>query len=125
VSVEALAVGAYTSDTNGNACVTWTETETVPPLSAAPPSIYVVHPVFKITSYDPTTGAGEGSYTNYFGGTCHGSTLDNTGATAVATGTGHLVVSNNGKRLDAVVTSLTNSIGSFGGFSISATLIRE
>jgi hypothetical protein len=125
VSIDALAVGVYTSDADGNACATWTETETVPPVSAAPPTVVVIHQVTKITSYDPSTGAGEGSYTNYLGGTCHGSTFDSTEAKAAATGTYHFVASKNGERIDAVVTALTNSVGAFGGFSVSATLIRE
>jgi hypothetical protein len=75
--------------------------------------------------YDPTTGTGDGSFTNYFGGTCHGATFDSTGATAVATGTYHFVASKGGKQIDAVVTSLTNSVGSFGGFSITATVLRQ
>jgi hypothetical protein len=125
VSIDALAVGAYTSDTTGNACATWTETETALPVSAAPPTIFVIHQTAKITNYDSTTGTGDGTFTNYFGGTCHGSTFDSTGATVAATGTYHFAVSNGGKRSDSVVTSLTNSVGAFGGFSISGTALRE
>ena len=125
VLIDALAVGAYTSDTTGNSCVTWTETENVLPVSAAPPTVFVIHQTAKITNYDSTTGTGDGAFTNYFGGTCHGSTFDSTGATIAATGTYHFAVSNGGKRSDSVVTSLTNSVGAFGGFSISGTSLRQ
>jgi hypothetical protein len=125
VAIDALAVGAYTSDAEGNACATWTETETVLPLSAAPPAVFVVHQTTQIMSYDPSTGAGEGSYTNYLGGACHGSTFDSTGATTAAAGTYHFVASKNGNRIDAVVTALNNAVGAFGSFSVSATLVRE
>jgi len=65
VLIDALAVGAYTSDTTGNSCVTWTETENVLPVSAAPPNVFVVHQTAKSTTYDPTTGTGDGSFINY------------------------------------------------------------
>jgi len=123
VTITALAIGAYTSDANG-ACVTWTETDTDSPESAAPPTVFVVHQTAKATNYDPTTGTGDGVFANYFGGTCHGSTFDSTGrrSSPLAPTTSWPPIT---AAIDSVVTSLTNSVGAFGGFSISGTALRQ
>lgn len=124
--ISALAVGAATFDAAGNFCVTFTETDTDLPVDVSPPNVHVVHQTAKLTSYDPMTGTGDGSLTNYFGGKCKGSTFDSAGATVANTGTFHFAVSNNGKRIDTVVTSIvTTPVGAVGGFSVSATLLRE
>jgi hypothetical protein len=80
--------------------------------------------VGKITSYDPRTGTGDKSETNYAGGQCHGATFDSTGATAVGTGASHFVVSNNAKRIDGVVTSLSTD-PTVSGFSVTLTFLRQ
>src|SRR5207245_4264808 len=98
-----------------------TETEAALPLGAAPPFVAATHFAGKVTSYDPRTGTGDKSDTSYFGGKCHGATFDSTGATVASTLTAHLVVSNDGQRIDGVDTSLTNPGGAIGGFSFSFT----
>jgi hypothetical protein len=124
--LNALAVGAQTRDAAGNQCTTWTEADSDSPLTASPPTVYVLHQTGTTTSYDPTTGTGEGSFTNYFGGKCNGTAFDSTGATVANTGTFHFGVSNHGNRMDAMVTSLIPPVsGAFGGFSIPATLLRQ
>src|SRR5262249_15998934 len=119
--ISALAVGVVTRDAKGNGCVTWSETDSDLPVDVSPPNVFVVHQIAKTKSYDPATGTGDGTFVNYFGGQCHGATLDTTGATAVSSGTFHFAVSEDGNRLDANVTSLTTPEDAIGDFSISAT----
>jgi len=118
-------VGVNSIDATGNTCATVTETEATSPISASPTTVFAAHIAGPLTSYDPTTGTGEGSFTSYAGGQCHGAIFDSTGATVSATGTSHFAVSNRGKRIDFLVTSITNATGSLGGFSISGTEVRE
>jgi hypothetical protein len=118
-------VGVDTLDTEGNSCATYTETQTALPVSASPTTVVVTHLVGQLTSYDPTTGTGDGSFTSYVGGQCHGASFDRTGATVASTGADHIAVSNRGKQIDFVVTSITNSAGALGGVSFSGTLLRE
>jgi hypothetical protein len=92
-------------------------------VNANPTGVSVFHVTGKITSYDPTTGTGDAGFTEYSGGQCHGSAFDSTGATAVNSGTDHFVVSNRGKRIDGVLTSLTNP--AIGAFSFPFTLLRQ
>ena len=125
VPVSAVEVGVITSDAAGNSCATITETLSELPVTASPSGVVVINVVSKTTSYDPTTGTGDKSDTSYSGGKCKGATFDSTGATVGASGTEHFAVSNNGKQIDAVVTSLTNPEGSIGGFSISFTTLRQ
>jgi hypothetical protein len=94
-------------------------------VDASPPFVSILYSVSKITSYDPVTGTGEKSFTDYVGGQCRGAIFDSTGATVVDIGTEHIAVSNNGKRIDTIVTSLTDSAGDIGNFSLSVTLLRQ
>lgn len=50
-----------------------------------------IHTAGKVTDYDPTTGTGDRTFTDYTGGTCNGANFDNTGATVTSTGTFHLL----------------------------------
>jgi hypothetical protein len=125
IPVSAVEVGVVTADTAGNACATIKETLSQLPVTASPSGVVVINVVSKVTSYDPRTGTGDRSSIGYSGGKCKGATFDRTGATAGSSSTEHFAVSNNGKRIDAVVTSLTNPDGSIGGFSISVTQVRE
>ncbi len=118
-------VGVDTLDAEGNSCTTYTETQAAFPVGASPTTVVVAHIVGQLTSYDPTTGTGDGSFTSYIGGQCHGASFDRTGATVASTGTDHFAVSNRGKRADFVVTSVTNSAGALGGVSLSGTLLRD
>src|SRR5215813_4142785 len=123
--IGALEVGAITYDTAGNWCATLTEADTVLPVDAFSHSVAVANCPGKTTSYDPITGIGEDSFTCYSGGQCHGATFDSSGATVVSTGAEHFVVSDRAKRIDYVVTSLTNPTGSIGGVSFSDTVRRQ
>jgi hypothetical protein len=49
--------------------------------------------------------------------------FDKSGATLNSRGTGHFVASENGNRIDGIVTSLTNPTNSIGGFSLSTVCI--
>ncbi|HEV8715147.1 MAG TPA: hypothetical protein VGX03_20245 [Candidatus Binatia bacterium] len=127
-----LQVGSAIYDTDGNACATVTNTSVHLPVDASPPFVVEVHSVAKVTSYDPTTGTGDASFTNYVGGQCtggpfggRGALFDSTGATVAGTGTFHFTASDDGKRIDFVVTSSTNAVGSIGGFSLSGTQLRQ
>ena len=125
VPLSFLEVGVATRDAEGNTCATLTETVADLPVDISPPFVAVRHSVGRVTSYDPTTGTGDGSVTSYAGGQCHGSTFDSTGATVVSTSTSHFAASNRGKRVDEVATSLTDPVGAVGDFSASATELRE
>lgn len=128
VAFTSQAVGGQTFDAKGNSCATFTETEVSSPVGASPTTVVEFHSVGKVTSYDPTTGTGDASFTNYSGGKCKDSTFDSTGATVTVSGTNHFAVSNSGKRIDFVTTSLsltTPVVGAIGGFSISFTALRD
>jgi hypothetical protein len=120
-----LQVGAATRDAQGNACATFTQTYADLPVDISPPFSSVVHNVSKVTSYDPTTATGDTSVTTYAGGQCHGASFDSTGATVQSTSTNHIAASDRGERIDGIVTSLTNAVGSIGAFSISFTQLRH
>jgi hypothetical protein len=75
--------------------------------------------VFKTTSSNPATGTSDGTFINYSGGECDGPEFEKAGATEVSRGTFHSVASENGNRIDTVVTSLTDSAGDIGPFSLT------
>jgi hypothetical protein len=79
--------------------------------------------VLKVTEYDSSTGTGDESLTEYFGGSCNGAVFVPNGATQVDTGTLHFVISDNGNRIDSIVTSL--QISGLGGFSLSFTELQQ
>jgi hypothetical protein len=64
------------------------------------------HLVAKLT-YDPATGVAISAFTTYLGGSCNGAQFDSNGATETATGTSQLVVTERGKRIDALLTQVT------------------
>ena len=106
IQLNIIEAGATVRDSAGNGCGTHTAVVAFsPPVPQAPFVVPVTH-VFKVTKYDPTTGIGDQSLTEYSGGTCNGAIFNNTGATLSVTGTLHFVVSEGGNRIDNVVTSL-------------------
>jgi hypothetical protein len=121
VPLTVLDVGAGRRDGAGNSCGTFTETDTVSPVGLLPPVVVVANNVATVISYDPTTATGDFSFTNYFGGKCTGATFDKTGATVASTGTAHFAVSERGKRIDWVITSLNTPESAVGSFSLSGT----
>ena len=128
-----LAVGALTRDDNGNSCGTWTQVSSSLPVDNTPPLVGTEQrAVGKISTYDPATGTGDISFTNYSGGNCNGSTFDNTGATQTATDAAHFAVSNGGKRIDLVFTSTivflvpgTPGTDIIGDFSFSSIALKQ
>jgi hypothetical protein len=76
------------------------------------------HSVGKLLDYNPHTGSGDAAFIGYSGGHCHGAFFDKTGATKVSSGTVHFTVSENGNRLDSVVTKLTDPLDGIGDFSL-------
>lgn len=121
-----VEVGVYTFDTAGTACGTLTETEAASPVGTASPTVRVLHSVLQTTVYDPTTGQGDASVTNYVGGQCTGATFDSTGTTVASNQTYHFALSSGGQRLDFVVTSHIPLAGlGTGGFSLSGTFLRQ
>jgi hypothetical protein len=119
-----LSVGAVTH-LKTTSCSVLTQTYSDLPLDVTPPLVQVVHNVTTITSYDPVTGTGEASFTTYNGGQCNGASFDSTGATVLSTGTEHLAVSDRGKRIDFLITSLSSPEGAIGDFSISGIGFRH
>lgn len=114
-----LSVGRIVGDAEGNSCSSVVETDSDFPVDASRPFVTLnEHGVGKLTNYDPNTGVGDGTVTTYTGGHCNGASFDRTGATVASKGTDHLVVSENGNRADAIVTSVTNSTKSIGDFSL-------
>jgi len=120
-------VGNDTSDKNGNVCETYTETDTDLPPDTSPPLVAVFYTVAKVTSYDPATGSGDGTYTSYLSGKCVGATfMGSTNVTNVnSTGTYHFVASDDGKRVDTITTSATDPIGGVGDFFFVGTGLRQ
>ena len=119
-----IDVGNETDDTKGNSCETYTETDTDLPPDLSPPFVAVFHSVAKVTSYDPATGSGDGTFTNYSGGKCVGVEFKSSGATVTNNGTFHFVVSEE-KRVDFVITSVTDPVGGIGDFTLSGTNLRQ
>jgi hypothetical protein len=106
IQLNIIEAGATVRDSAGNGCGTHTAVVAFSPPVQGPPIVVPVTHVFKVTSYAPATGIGDQSLTEYSGGKCNGAIFDNAGATLSVTGTLHFVVSEGGKRIDNVVTSL-------------------
>jgi len=118
--------GAVTWDDAGNSCASYTNVQSALPLGGSPPAVTATaHLVTKLADYDSTTGTGNNLFTTYIGGTCNGATFDSRGATVFSTGSEHFVVSDGGNRLDFVLTTLTNSTHSIGGFSFTGTELKQ
>jgi len=121
-----LTNGVITGDAAGNSCAAVTEVDSDLPVDPSPPIVTAnEHSAGKLLNYDSTTGTGDASFTSYIGGTCNGATFDSTGATKLSSGTVHFVVTDNGKRVDFLITALTNPAGSLGDFSLSGTNLRQ
>ena len=71
------------------------------------------------------TGSGDKSYTDYIGGKCRGTKFDGTGATVNNTSMIHFVASDNGERVDLVVTNVTDSVGDIGAFNLTGFNLKQ
>jgi hypothetical protein len=119
VPLTGLGNGAVTWDKN-HSCASTVETDADFPPDAFPPFLVTdEHIVRTVTTYDSSTGTGDESFTAYRGGKCNGASFDRTGAAKFASGTDHFVVSEQGKRIDFELTTLTNPSDAAGGFSLS------
>lgn len=120
-----IEAGHMIRDAAGNACGDHAAVvNTVPPSASPPIVVPSVMTVMKVTRYDPRTGTGDASLTEYSGGSCNGAIFDGTGATQIVTGTLHFTVSSGdnasgGSRIDSIVTAL--NLAGVGGFAISFT----
>jgi hypothetical protein len=125
--INIIETGSTVRDKAGNACGTHVGVVTPVPPSGAPQQPSPITHVMKVITYDPNTGTGDMSLTEYFGGSCNGSALDPTGATKVVDGTLHFVVSNGGSRIDHIATSLNILLGGppVGAFSLRFTERRQ
>jgi hypothetical protein len=116
----ALLNGALTLDKKGNSCGSFVETDADSPVDVTQPFLTSnEHIARTVTTYDSSTGTGDESFTGYMGGSCNGSSFDGTAATKVSSGTDHFVVSEQGKRIDFQVTTVTNPNDAIGAFSLS------
>jgi len=119
-------IGHFTRDAAGNACFVFTGTTRRALVGAsAATSANTSFSVATNISFDPTTGSGTASFSNYNGGSCIGAAFDSTGATLTATGTVTYDVSDSGDRLEYIVTGLTAVDGSTNGLVLTYTAIRQ
>jgi hypothetical protein len=126
IPLSVLFNGAATIDKAGNSCASGTEVDSDLPVDASRPFVTAnEHVAGKVLHYDSTTGTGDGSFTSYIGGTCHGATFDSTGATELSRGKDHFSVTEHGERIDFLFTKLTNSITSIGDFSLSGIALSQ
>jgi hypothetical protein len=119
-----VTAGHVTNGKNGS-CETGTETVSDFPVDLSPPFVTVFQTVGKSLDYDRNTGTGDASFTTYVGGKCNGAEFDSTGATIISTGNTHFVASDNGKRIEGVVTVLTDPTKGIGDFSLSFVELKQ
>ena len=125
IRIDILENGAGSFDSKGNSCFTVTDADSVLPVNAVHPLVFLFHSVGKVVSYDSTTGIGDFSFIGYSGGQCHGATFDRTGAPKGSSGTNHFVVTADGSRIDLVTTSADTPSNAIASFSTSGTLLRQ
>ena len=119
VQFKVTTVSHGTRDAAGNFCAVATLTSTPtdgPDYGAKFPARmnFTRTNVSTTTSFDPTTGSGSSSFSQYLGGRCNGAVLDPTGATLVSTGTQSFMVSDSGNRIETIITSLSFVTSPFG-----------
>jgi hypothetical protein len=125
IPINILENGAGSIDSKGNSCFKVTDADSVLPVNAVHPLVFLFHSVGKVVSYDSTTGTGDFSFIGYSGGQCHGATFDHTGATKGSSSTDHFVVTADGSRIDLVTTSANTPSNAIASFSTSGTLLRQ
>jgi len=113
-------VGTSIFNAHGIGCQTASTTTSNFPVDLSQPGVQTQIAVIKIRDYDPHTGAGDSSFIGYIGGHCNGANFDKTGATEINHGTAHFAVSENGNRVDAIITALQDPVGGIGDFSLTS-----
>lgn len=119
------AVAQASVNATGNFCATATTSNAPVAGSAAAANISNRTISGNVTSFDATTQQGDVSFQIYEGGTCSGSTFNNTGATLTTNGTGHVVVSNSGEQIDSVATSYVTVAGDIGSVVNTVTFHKQ
>ena len=119
----ALAQAAV--DEAGNFCATATSAHAAVAGSASAASVLERVITGSITSFDPTTQEGDVSFSIFQGGSCNGATFDSSGAILKTNGTGHVVVSDSGNRINTIVTSYISTAGIIGSVVNTTTLHRQ
>ena len=119
VQFKVTTVSHGTRDAAGNFCAVATLTSTPtdgPDYGAKFPARmnFTRTNVSTTTSFDPTTGSGSSSFSQYLGGRCNGAVFDTTGATLVSTGTQSFMVSDSGNRIETIITSFSVVASPFG-----------
>ena len=114
-----------TIDQAGNYCAVATSSSS--PVSGSPSGAFVFTKIMTggVTSFDPATGQADVTFSEYRGGNCSGASFDGRGATLIATGTNHLVISESGNRMDILLTSYVSGSGKIGGVVNITTLIKQ
>ena len=117
VTLNIIEAGNMVRDSAGNACGSHTAVVTFTPATPGSPIVVPsVMTVLTLLNYDPATGTGDASLSEYNGGSCNGAIFNAAGATQTVSGSLHFTVSNGengngGDRIDSVLTSL-NIFGS-------------
>lgn len=125
IPLSIVTAGHVARDEEGNSCETGIQIVSDLPVDISPPQVTSFHNVEKGLNFDPTTGTGDASFTTYIGGTCQGPEFDSTGATVLNTGAIHFVASDDGKRIEGAITSITDPVGGIGDFSLSNLLSKQ
>jgi hypothetical protein len=121
VSFKLTGIARATRDTAGNACSvgTWTARAVVVGPTSSPfgPGIIPITNVSTTITFDPMTGSGTASFSQYRGGSCIGAIFDSRDAILTGTGTVSFMVSDSGNRIDQILTrfSVVNSAYSLPG----------
>jgi hypothetical protein len=122
-----IEAGNMVHDAMGNACGSHAAVVTTIPATAGSPIVVPsVITVLKVLQYDPSTGTGDASLSEYIGGACSGATLNSAGATQIVSGSLHFTVSdgdaaNGGTRIDSILTALVIQGAPVPNFSIVFT----
>jgi hypothetical protein len=125
-----------TRDAAGNTCAVATSTAAPVFGTKFPASVHTFTNVSTTASFDPTTGSGTGSGSQYVGGSCIGAVFDGAGATKTGTFTFSFDVSDSGNRIESITTGFSavtsaepvpfpSVAGSVKGLVLSQTSIRQ
>jgi hypothetical protein len=114
-----VSLGYGTKNAQGGCEQRVTTYAALPPIGVPQAPAGNVTVVKQVTDYDPSTGSGDYSVTNYTGGSCNGVNFVSSGSTLSSTSTDHFQDSENGNRRDYVIETGTNPTNSLGTFSIT------
>jgi hypothetical protein len=132
VPFNSTVVEQFTRDAAGNSCGVLIES-IAPLVGTQFPASVNLRTDVGTSTFNPTTGVGNYTFSLYSGGTCTGADFDSTGADLAATGTSTFVVSDSGDRIEIIYTSIStvtdaaigNVAGALQGFVLSQTAIRQ